>query len=856
MMTQKILLLSCALCIAALSATGESPTYSADSDYLSAELRAKVEALKVAAVKPPRTREETVDRATTLWYWSKEFSRRGGQVNPLLPLAVGLLADPNLAAAPQAILMRNQLKGLVADMALKEEHPDALGHARLSPRGPFPAASFQTIRQTYTVGEKPLGKGAKILCGREFSSDHGAFQNSDPAADNYLSISSSNPDVAFVPTPVNMFGPHATLVLPAPIAGFRVTAGTMEPGDTFTITYGDTTGGGQGFQVNHFAAKNCALPLYIDFGGRNTWHNVPWETYAVDGVDAVKVHAFAPSIVKTNSPAEIHIRFEDQFRNLATGPTPELDIFLNGDPFGKLEATSDGSIITKQLSFDKSGVYQLVFKRADGTVMGHCTPILVKDNPAQGIFWGDTHAHIGFSEGVGGVDEFFDYAFGYANLDFVSLTEHDIMTDDYEWGELVRGTNQYLVPGKNITYLGYEWSANVLAGGHHNVMFRTTTQERVPVQTAPLLQNLYDGLNASNDADDVVVIPHAHTPGDWTRSDAGLERASEITSMHGSFEWFARNYLKQGHKVGFVGASDDHRAQPGYSGTARQVLMQNAGLGAVLAPAKTKDGIFDAMRARHTYATTGQRFILDLTMNGEEMGSILKQVETRRIAGKIIGSYPINIIEVVKNGEVIHSEDRLSSSLASSCQILISFESESDPLVRDTPRGNRTWDGSLTLSDGRLTGLDVPDFENYNYEFARIDSDNPNTVVFYDRTRGQSDTMVLHVARVSENSSITISLNASEEGARVLAVNNRAAQKFDAQTVTIPFSELRNGKTRREFNVGEYTDTITIQVVSPQASIEQDFAFEDTDTTPGDYYYVRTVQLDGGIAWSSPWWVE
>ena len=104
------------------------------------------------------------------------------------------------------------------------------------------------------------------------------------------------------------------------------------------------------------------------------------------------------------------------------------------------------------------------------------------------------------------------------------------------------------------------------------VLSDTPGRLRVPNQKAPLLDELYEGLARGNDADDVLVVPHAHQPGDWTNSDGALERLVEIQSGHGTFDWFGNKYLENGFRVGFVGASDNHVGHPGYSGmTNRQM---------------------------------------------------------------------------------------------------------------------------------------------------------------------------------------------------------------------------------------------------------------------------------------------
>ena len=54
----------------------------------------------------------------------------------------------------------------------------------------------------------------------------------------------------------------------------------------------------------------------------------------------------------------------------------------------------------------------------------------------------------------------------------------------------------------------------------------------------------------------------------------------------------------------------------------------------------------------------------------------------------------------------------------------------------------------------------------------------------------------------------------------------------------------------------DHTDALAVQVVSDLGDADQDFRYLDLDNPqPGDYYYVRVRQVDGAMAWSSPFWV-
>ena len=831
------------------------PTTPDQEDYLGPQLRERVEILKQEYTRPPTTRDGHGERFRTLWEWANAFAMQGGQIPPHLPLAVGLVMDAR--PTQPGMLMRSQLPHFVRDLTLKEEQPGALGKTAMLDQGPFHATSFQTIRQTYTFGELGMVTKGKILCGRQFSSDHGAMQNTDPKGENYVSIQASNPAARFAPTRPNLFGPHGNLVIEAPLVAFELIEGALAPGDVITVTYGDTSEGSPGFQIHTFEGDEMYLPLYVDLEANGTYYTPFWESFAVVGVMATQVHAIVPSMGKPGEAFSISIRTEDHFYNRATSGIPAYTASLNDKEIAKIPAGDSALSVIDTITIDSPGIHYIHVASEDGQFSTDSNPILIDADSDHGIFWGDTHAHIGYSEGTGSMDHFFTWARDDARLDFVSLTEHDIFLDDWEWQTMVDGTAKYFDEGTFITFLGYEWTANVLQGGHHNVIYRTNEQERVAIQDTPNLEDLYTGLKDGHRPEDVVTIPHAHTPGNWEVSEPDYERLVEISSMHGSFEWFANNYLKNGFKVGFVAASDDHRAQPGYTSVSQQVLIQRGGLGAVLAPAKDKNALFDAMRDRHTYATTGERMILSIEANEHPMGSMLTQTDAISIQGTIAGTTPILDAALIKNGEVVESTAHNLAPYDGKRDLLISFESSSDPFVRDTPRGERIWEGTATIEGARLDSVTNLGMENIFKEFARQSKSNAQQAEFMDGTRGQSDSMLLSISEGTPDGSLTIYVKESSEGLRVLSVNERAANAYAETTLTIPFSELEDGIYTKTFEQGKDIDSITVRVISETAERVVELAESmRSDATPGDYFYIRVTQMDGGIAWSSPWWIE
>ena len=84
----------------------------------------------------------------------------------------------------------------------------------------------------------------------------------------------------------------------------------------------------------------------------------------------------------------------------------------------------------------------------------------------------------------------------------------------------------------------------------------------------------------------------------------------------------------------------------------------------------------------------------------------------------------------------------------------------------------------------------------------------------------------------------------------------RTPQRLPASRHEFRLGDLGGNVDRREFSVLEHTDALSVQLIPTGAAIDQDFTYTDRDDTrPGDSYYVRVRQVDGAMAWSSPFWV-
>lgn len=822
----------------------------AESDYLSASLRQQVEELKKAYRAAPTTPATYGERAKVLWQWTNAYARTGRSI----PVNMTTSIRPVLPNPPTRGNARS-FDYFVEELILLDEEPNALG-VLTADLGPFEARTFVTFQQRYRVGERPIKQDGGLVIARHHMTGYGLFQVDDPAGDNYLTIKSSNPNVIFVPDEVPLSGMHGGFRGSMPTRFFRVAAGVLQSGDIVTITYGDRSGGGRGLRMGSPSTDFMPVPVYIDFDGKHAYA-LPIQPIKVTGTDIDAVHGFAPSVVRPGEPFELSVRAQDRFYNRAKGPIPGFKVYANDELLATVPPSDHAISVIENLKFKTPGARQIKIVSADGKISGTGNPILVSETASK-IYWGDTHGHSGFAEGIGTPDRFMQWAKEDARLDFVTHSEHDIWMDDFEWQVLTDKVKEYSEAGRFVGYLGYEWTTQNRFGGHHNVIFRDFESKiRIPTQLYPTLSNLYQGLRTHFDSNDVLVIPHAHQAGDYRQSDPELQKLVEIMSGHGTFEWFGRMYLKHGHQVGFIAASDNHLSQPGFTSPSGRYHSQRGGLAAVMAAENSRDGIFDALKSLKTYATTGDKIILDVRLNGAEMGQRIPFAEKRTIEGRVIGTAPIDSITIVKNDIEIWNKDYLtidSGRYKAEETFYITFESESFPMhPADNPRGVRGWRGKLEITGAELLAFEATDFLHPEVSLLEIDPQNSNVLLFRTGTRGDTSSIKLRLANIKRSARIHIDLDpALEQGS---PTRFRPHAVVPHAVVELAFKDLQRGQTRKTIPIDVYQDSVTLRRLIDTGATDVSFRFADVGNLQGDYYYVRVKQADDALAWSSPIWV-
>ena len=232
------------------------------------------------------------------------------------------------------------------------------------------------------------------------------------------------------------------------------------------------------------------------------------------------------------------------------------------------------------------------------------------------------------------------------------------------------------------------------------------------------------------------------------------------------------------------------------------------------------------------------------------MGRRLEQTRNRRLQAKVIGTSPIRRIEVVKNGKTVYTKRPMEVGLGSTSRLVVGFESSSEPLIRDNPRGYRQWQGSLQVEGAKLAFMNPLHFDNKHKEWARMDGAESNTIRFSTGTRGQADTLMLHLEGATPSTTISIDLEpASEWGKSPVPV--RPSGDLPDRKLEIALHQLSNGQLRKDVSEALDMDAITLELVSQDMPMGAEIDFTDMGTlNHGDYYYVRVNQLDGARAFS------
>jgi hypothetical protein len=841
-----------------------------DDEFLAEVRRTAAEAASV-----PTNRENYVERATLARRFFNALEAGGVVIPRVALLGMNLVearaADPDPLFASYAgavdVILQGGLRMLEERGRLGEVVVVRPSDMRLVAR------RYTTIELVWRVGAMPVGPGTKIRFSGDWHDDSAPLQFSRPHAPGYVTVRCSNPDVRLA-TGMEYWNAVWGSLYPPGLARPVVTVveGTLAEGDTLTLVLGDTSGGGPGYLVRSTAIDVQPIRVELSLtGGQYEYVPIGEPHFRVRGGAAHHLRLVIPTTVRRDRPFVVRASVEDLYANRAIDPPATLIL-----RHGEVELARVGHVPDDPAVFHFEGItwpeghegpLVLRVENEGETLFGTSNPAVVVADDQPLLYWGQLHGHEGYTDGSGTAEWWMRYARDVGFLDFASLSAHDIMISELLLRDVLRATAKYHQDNRFVTLKGYEWTQDTRFGGHHNVYYRSTEQRNIPAYEAPTISDLYRIQREVNGAENVLIIPHCHQPGDWNFNDAAMERLVEIYSTHGSFEWFGRRYLEMGFHVGLTTGADDHTGHPGNN---MGLAANRFGQSAVFASELTRDGIFDGLVARRCYGTSVARIYLDTRTEGAPMGSELElprpSPASIRVDGVVAGTAPIARVVAVVNGRDSHMLDYLQEGDSDRVFLRVMIGSSSEPTDGSRvlpPLSSEYRLGRIAVVGARVVGVTPLGLEGPGDSFVQS---GDGRVDFFCTTRGDEDGVLLELDAWPENGQVLFEAFAAPDidpsvRGRVTIPNpmwgeERLLPERDLiARLRIPAPEMGTAPQTRQFGEHSY---VRVERVRGDLEAYREFAFDITDNlrdSGENYVYVRVEQIDDERAWSSPVWV-
>ncbi len=412
-----------------------------------------------------------------------------------------------------------------------------------------------------------------------------------------------------------------------------------------------------------------------------------WIIWRTDATGAHNFDLWARVYDRGRISPELHLTDfspgRDEFPSVAVGPDHSLQLAWEGQelpPPGQKSKFSGGDvdayntlgihnvILTARLnppdSWSEAPLSPApaeVFREADVNepmVPGPPPRTATTSDGKYHIYFGDPHSHTVLSDAkTGWPDQLLELERDREGLDFGVVSDHAEMgkLQTTEFAEVQLTAESFTEPGRFVSLSGWEWTAGP-AFGHRVVVFRG--KPVLPLSSAHPEGDTIEKLYAHVRGHDAVMSPHHTGHATWGRwnpdapHDETLEPNFEISSWHGRNEYYGNPHegrrqvpghqyqdaLRRGRHVGAMSASDTHHLSPG-----------EGGLTAVLAERLDRQSIFDALRNRRNYATTGPRIVLEFTAAGAPMGSRITHPGPLEMHVRVEGTAAIDHVEIIRN---------------------------------------------------------------------------------------------------------------------------------------------------------------------------------------------------------------
>jgi hypothetical protein len=733
--------------------------------------------------------------------------------------------------------------------------PEHMGTAVLSPPGPFVAGSYQELTVVYTAGKFGIDDTGMLKISWRTTSDMSKPQFDQPAAANYTTVEASNGaklDYWFDRLNIR---PWANTIL------IRVGRGYLREGDTITVRIGDRRQGSPGFRLQTNCEERVELRTSVDAFAAYEFCELKHPAFDLVPGPAASFKAIWPSLVVAGEPFRLAIVAEDMWGN----PTATVDqrIALSsshpvrGLPDSVALKAGASPLVIEGLQAGGEGDIELRLL-ADGAEVARANPLRAVAAAPLRRYWGDLHGQSGETIGMGSAEAYFAYGRDKAFIDIVGHQGNDFQITDAFWAELNRLFAKFDEPGRFVCLPGYEWSGNTGMGGDRNIFFRRegrpirrSSNILVQGESAPGSEcwTAHDVFSALEKEDAVVIAHVGGRYADITYAHDGLrERTVEVHSTWGTFEWLLHDAFDQGFRVGVVCHSDDHKGRPGATRPGASTFGAIGGITCYFMPELTRDAVFEALRRRRHYGTTGTRIFVDLAasfaapvtgfredpklgpaqeiaVSEARMGDIVRPKNVpMRVAAEVIGTAPIERVDVLHGKDVVQTVRPFAAGdLGPRIRVLWQG-------AEYRGRGRETlWRGKLTVAGNRIERFSAVNFLNPE---RKVEETAPGAALAW--------------TSVTTGNLAGIDLWLAEAARGTLKVETNIV------SAEIDLAALRDGVVGHDGGgLGRRLSVYRL----PEAEWSRRLALEHSVTFAGGAdlpVYLRVTQADGHQAWTSP----
>jgi uncharacterized protein DUF3604 len=688
------------------------------------------------------------------------------------------------------------------------------GTAKIDRKTALVTGSYQTINYTFTAGHAIDDTGYVKIVFR-FAGDFGTPQFSNPDKADYCSVI-TNGDCRIEPRwdakgHTRPWGKALYL---------KVMGGFLNAGETITLIFGNTLQGSPGWRLQTFCENSFEFKTLVDPFATYQFKEIEKSpTMQITTGEPVKAVCIAPSQVVIGTPFSAFLRIEDRWGN-SIGKAREY----------KQKSLQDTKVQTVHITDNEIGL------------SAESNPIrVIEKKPDMSQYWADFHGQSEETIGSNSIEDYFLYARDCAKLDIAAHQGNDFQITDEFWDAVNDTTKKYHEPDKFVTFPGYEWSGNTPLGGDRNIYFKHEGGD-ISRSSHDLLPDEMSKYSPSATAGELFEklqpedsFAFAHVGGryaDVSMHKEDVEVAMEIHSAWGTFEWLVQDALKCGYRIGICANSDGHKGRPGASYPGAAKFGSFGGLTCVLASTLDRDHVFEALHARHFFATTGHRPLFNVTVKAGNqtaiMGDAIKIREQEfEVQIEYQGTAAVEYFEIYR-GAVVEKCIYPNQSVEKGNRIKVIW-SGAERRGRDR---QVEWDGELFVSGNHITGLNPINFWNADKQPQLKDQ---QIVTWKSITTGGL-------------SGIIIELDDTEKGT-IEVKTKQAEYAGKVDDIGVNPTVITAGGLEKRLAVSRLPKPGLSRNIAEKVILQEPEGSEDP-------IFVKIVQEDGHMAWSSPIYIQ